>query len=138
MKAQAIILRRISPITHSHLDTLIGKTARSIWESLHSLHASGTGEIYTLKRDDLVIKLAFEEQKTRIQHESTVYAHLAKQKVTGVATVHGLFNDPDSGTHAGRNLREREREPTGENFPEKNGMSSLDRDWGSLASSRIL
>ena len=45
----------------------------------------------------------------------------------------GLFNDPDSGTHAGRNLRERERKPTGENFPEKNGMFSLDRDWSSLS-----
>jgi len=38
MKARAIILRRISPITHSHLDTAIGKTARSIWENLHTLY----------------------------------------------------------------------------------------------------
>jgi hypothetical protein len=39
MKAQAIVLRRISPITHSHLDTSVGKTACSIWESLHTLYA---------------------------------------------------------------------------------------------------
>ena len=39
MRARAIILRRISPVTHSHLNTSVGKTARSIWESLHSLYA---------------------------------------------------------------------------------------------------
>ena len=38
MKARAIVLRRISPITHSHLDTAVGKTAHSIWESLHTLY----------------------------------------------------------------------------------------------------
>ena len=38
MKAHAIVLRCISPITHSHLDTVVGKTARSIWESLHTLY----------------------------------------------------------------------------------------------------
>jgi hypothetical protein len=38
MKARAIVLRRISPTTHSHLDTAVGKTARSIWESLHALY----------------------------------------------------------------------------------------------------
>jgi len=38
MKACAIVLRRISPVTHSHLDTAVGKTARSIWESLHTLY----------------------------------------------------------------------------------------------------
>jgi hypothetical protein len=38
MKAHAIVLRRISPITHSHLNTTVGKTARSIWESLHTLY----------------------------------------------------------------------------------------------------
>jgi hypothetical protein len=38
MKARAIILRHISPITHSHLDTAIGKTACSIWENLHMLY----------------------------------------------------------------------------------------------------
>jgi len=30
MKACAIVLRHISPITHSHLDTAVGKTAHSI------------------------------------------------------------------------------------------------------------
>jgi hypothetical protein len=39
MKARAIILRRVSPVTHSHLNTQVGKTARSIWEHLHSLYA---------------------------------------------------------------------------------------------------
>ena len=38
MKARAIVLRRISPITHSHLDTVVGKMARSIWENLHTLY----------------------------------------------------------------------------------------------------
>ena len=38
MKAKAIVLRRISPTTHSHLETAVGKTARSIWESLHILY----------------------------------------------------------------------------------------------------
>lgn len=38
MRARAIILRRISPVTHSHLDTAVGKTARSIWENLHALY----------------------------------------------------------------------------------------------------
>jgi hypothetical protein len=38
MKARAIVLRRISPITHFHLDTAVGKTARSIWENLHTLY----------------------------------------------------------------------------------------------------
>ena len=38
MKAHAIVLHRISPITHSHLDTAVGKTACSIWESLHTLY----------------------------------------------------------------------------------------------------
>ena len=38
MKARAIVLHRISPITHSHLDTAVGKMARSIWESLHTLY----------------------------------------------------------------------------------------------------
>jgi len=81
-----------------------------------------------------VIKLAFEEeQKTRMQHEFTVYAHLAKQKVTGVVTVHGLFNDPDSGTlvllmdHADQNLGEREKERTGEKIPEQ--VSTTKEEW---------
>jgi hypothetical protein len=85
-----------------------------------------TGAISTLKHDDLVIKLAFEEeQKIRMQHEFAVYAHLAKKKVTGVVAVHGLFSDPDSGTlallmdNAGQNLREREKERMGETFPEQ-------------------
>ena len=39
MKAQAIILCRISPITHSHLNTQVGRTACSIWEHLHTLYA---------------------------------------------------------------------------------------------------
>jgi len=38
MKARAIVLHWISPITHSHLDTAVGKTACSIWESLHTLY----------------------------------------------------------------------------------------------------
>jgi hypothetical protein len=38
MRARAIILRRSSPVTHSHLDTAVGKTARSIWENLHTLY----------------------------------------------------------------------------------------------------
>ena len=38
MKAHAIVLCHISPITHSHLDTTVGKMARSIWESLHTLY----------------------------------------------------------------------------------------------------
>ena len=38
MKARAIVLHHISPITHSHLDTVVGKTAHSIWESLHTLY----------------------------------------------------------------------------------------------------
>ena len=93
-----------------------------------------TGTISTLKRDDLVIKLAFEEeQKTRIQHEFAVYTHLAKKKVTGVVTVHGLFNDPDSGTlvllmdNGGQNLREREKERTGEIFLEQVSTTKAER-----------
>ena len=68
-----------------------------------------------------------------MQHEFTVYAHLAKQKGTGVVTVHGLFNDPDSGTlvllmdHADQNLREREKERTGEIFPEQ--VSTTEEEW---------
>jgi hypothetical protein len=92
------------------------------------------GATCTLKRDDLVIKLAFEEeQKTRMQHEFAVYAHLAKNKVTGVVTVHGLFNDPDSGTlallmdNAGQNLREREKERTGETFPQQVATTKEER-----------
>ena len=38
MKARTIVLCCISPITHSHLDTTVGKMARSIWESLHTLY----------------------------------------------------------------------------------------------------
>ena len=38
MKAHAIVLCRISPVTHSHLDTAVGKMACSIWESLHTLY----------------------------------------------------------------------------------------------------
>ena len=38
MKACAIVLHCISPITYSHLDTMVGKMARSIWESLHTLY----------------------------------------------------------------------------------------------------
>jgi len=38
MKARAIVLCRISPVTHSHLDTAVEKTARSIWENLLSLY----------------------------------------------------------------------------------------------------
>ena len=39
MKVRAIMLRRISPVTHSHLDTSVEKTARSLWEALHTLYA---------------------------------------------------------------------------------------------------
>ena len=39
MKVQAIMLHRISPVTHSHLDTSVEKTARSLWEALHTLYA---------------------------------------------------------------------------------------------------
>ena len=39
MKARAIILRRISPVTHSHLNTQVGRMAHSIWEHLHTLYA---------------------------------------------------------------------------------------------------
>ena len=39
MKVWAIPLCRISPVTHSHLDTLIEKTAHSLWEALHTLYA---------------------------------------------------------------------------------------------------
>ncbi|KIM42842.1 hypothetical protein M413DRAFT_26824 [Hebeloma cylindrosporum] len=92
------------------------------------------GMISTLKRNDLVVKLAFEEeQKTRMQHEFTVYAHLAKKNVTGVPIVHGLFNDPDSGTLAllmdnvGQNLREREEERTGEKFPKQVSTTKEER-----------
>jgi hypothetical protein len=38
MKARTIVLQRISPVTHSHLNTSIRKTACSIWESLHTLY----------------------------------------------------------------------------------------------------
>ena len=38
MPDSAIVFRHISPVTHSHLDTAVGKTARSIWESLHTLY----------------------------------------------------------------------------------------------------
>ncbi|KIM42823.1 hypothetical protein M413DRAFT_26808 [Hebeloma cylindrosporum] len=94
-----------------------------------------TGMISTLRRNDLVVKLAFEEeQKTRMQHEFTVYAHLAKKNVTGVPIVHhGLFNDPDSGTLAllmdnvGQNLREREEERTGEQFPKQVSTTKEER-----------
>ena len=39
MKVQAIMLHRISPVTHSHLDTSVEKTAHSLWEALHTLYA---------------------------------------------------------------------------------------------------
>ncbi|KIM42836.1 hypothetical protein M413DRAFT_444485, partial [Hebeloma cylindrosporum] len=103
-----------------------------------------TGATSILKRNDLVVKLAFEEeQKTRMQHEFTVYAHLAKKNVTGVPTVHGLFNDLDSGTlallmdNAGQNLREREKERTGEKFPQQVSTTQEERKAFVAAMKRI-
>ena len=83
-----------------------------------------SGDTSMLKRDDFVVKLAFsQDQQKRLRHEFAIYSHLARRGAEGVVVVHGLFSDPDSGALAlvmddgGQNLRQRERERTGEVFP---------------------
>jgi hypothetical protein len=83
-----------------------------------------SGNTSTLKHGNFVVKLAFsQDQQKRLRHEFAVYSHLAQRGAEGVVVVHGLFSDPDSGALAlvmddgGKNLRQRERERTGERFP---------------------
>ncbi|KIM42889.1 hypothetical protein M413DRAFT_444516, partial [Hebeloma cylindrosporum] len=83
-----------------------------------------SGETSTLKRDGLIVKLAFlPDQQKRLHHEFDIYLHLAQRGAKGVVVVHGLYSDPESGTLAlvmddgGKSLRQRERERTGEVFP---------------------
>ena len=82
-----------------------------------------SGGTSTLKRDGLIVKLAFsQDHQKRLHHDFDIYLHLAQRGAKGVV-VHGLFSDPDSGALAlvmddgGKSLRQREWERTGEKFP---------------------
>ena len=60
-----------------------------------------SGGTSTLKRDGLIVKLAFsQDQQKRLHHEFDIYLHLAHRGAKGVVVVHGLFSDPDSGALA--------------------------------------
>ncbi|KIM42901.1 hypothetical protein M413DRAFT_125394 [Hebeloma cylindrosporum] len=91
-------------------------------------------EMSTLKRDGLIVKLAFlPDQQKRLHHEFDIYLHLAQRGAKGVVVVHGLFSDPESGALAlvmddgGKSLRQRERERTGEIFPRQVTTSDEER-----------
>ncbi|KAJ3503834.1 hypothetical protein NLJ89_g8253 [Agrocybe chaxingu] len=74
-----------------------------------------SGEV--LQRD-VIVKLAFSEgQAERLRQEFDIYSVLVKKKATkGILTVHGLFEDTESGALAlvmengGQTLRQREKE----------------------------
>ena len=93
-----------------------------------------SGDVSVLNRHDLIMKLAFgKEQQSRLRHESEVYAHLARHRVKGIPTVHGLFLDLDSGTlgllmdNVGQSLIERELERTGEQDAEQVTTTKAER-----------
>ncbi|KIM34822.1 hypothetical protein M413DRAFT_450043 [Hebeloma cylindrosporum] len=92
------------------------------------------GEVSVLKRNDLIMKLAFgKEQQERLRHESEVYAHLAQHHVKGIPTVHGLFLDRDSGAlgllmdNVGQSLIERELGRSGEREAEQVTTTKTER-----------
>ncbi|KIM34820.1 hypothetical protein M413DRAFT_391409 [Hebeloma cylindrosporum] len=93
-----------------------------------------SGNISVLKRNDLIVKLAFaKEQQDRLRHESKVYDHLARHRVKGIPTVHGLFLDRDSGAlgllmdNVGQSLIERELERSGEREAEQVTTTKAER-----------
>ncbi|KDR68681.1 hypothetical protein GALMADRAFT_282866 [Galerina marginata CBS 339.88] len=66
-------------------------------------------------RQSIVVKLAFsDEQKSKLENDFKMYSILAsaEEPVEGIVTVHGLFEDPESGAlalfmeHGGQSFRE--------------------------------
>jgi hypothetical protein len=77
-----------------------------------------SGGTSTLKRDGLIVKLAFlQDQQKRLHHEFDINLHLAQRGAKGVAVVHGLFSDALVMDDGRKSLRQRERERMGEPFP---------------------